>query len=311
MTVRNLSGYTRFITDLEQRWQSFQEQRAEYMLQQARYGSAPEKIAEDILKGFFSLALDWPLGNINNQLGYADMVLTHQGIKKLVVEVKRPGSLSWEKQSLSRALEQAYRYAQEQRVTTIAVSDGDLFFAADIRNGGLVERLRLCLTTDTSTPNLYWVSVDGIHRPTEQLVAITEVDTAPTRMQAKQEGTTAIGDTELLHPKHRVPARCFGYVGNPLKPATWKLPCRLIDGSPDEKHLPGAIRAVLTNYRGAYNKTIPEEAIPDVLVRLGKAAWEAKKMPGQASKPLVSYQLLYDALYQKDRLEEIKSAINL
>ncbi len=91
-------------------------------------------------------------------------------------------------------------------------------------------------------------------------------------------------------------------IGSALKTATWKLPYRLADGSVDERHLPGAIRAVLSNYRGTHIKAIPEAAIGDVLVRLGRAAAEIRKLPGQTPKPLQSYQQLYDALHQMQRL---------
>lgn len=306
MSVRNLSGFTKFSTDLSQRWQVFQDQRNLLLAQENRYGSAPEKIAEDILKSFFDLVLDWPLDCINNQVQFADLVLTHQGIKKLIIEVKRPGLLTWDNQSLIRALDQARRYAEKQRVATIAVSDGNLFYAADIQNGGLVNRIKTQLTDEIVTPNLYWLSVDGIYRPVEQLESL-ESKVGSDKVIAKVDITDndSKQSLELLHPKYKVPCRCFGYVGNPLKPATWKLPYRLQDGSPDEKHLPGAIRAVVSNYRGVHNKTIPEKAVPDVLVRLGQAAWEASRMPGQTNKPLPSYQMLYDALYQFDRLGEI------
>ncbi len=307
-TVLGLSGFNRFNTDLEERWQTFLTNRQTRLLQQKRYGSVPEKVAEDILKDFFNIALDWPLGNINNQVQYADMVLTHQGIKRLVVEAKQPGSISWNKLSLARALEQAYRYAQQQRVTTIAVSDGVIFYAADIQHGGISDRVRLYLGEDNASPDLYWVSVDGIYRPVEPLAREPFI-LAPRRTLAPAlEENINDQNPPILHPKYKVPAQCFAYVGNPLKTSTWKLPCRLPDGTADEGRLPGAIRAVLTNYRGAYNKSVPEEAIPDVLVRLGKAAWSARKMPEQSTKPLASYQLLHDALYQLGRLDEIKQA---
>lgn len=305
VSVYTLSGFTKFNSDLELRWGLFQQQRSARLIQEARYGSAPEKVAEDILKDLFTIVLDWPLGNINNQVKYADMVLTHQGIKKLIVEVKRPNSISWDKISLVRAMQQAYRYAQEQRVATIAVSDGNIFQAVDIKNGGLANRLRIELSSSTASPELYWVSVDGIYRPVEHLSAPELITNQGTTVILKADNYDE--SEEILHSKYKVPARCFGYVGNPLKQSTWKLPCRLNNGRPDEGRLPGAIRAVLTNYRGAHNKSIPEDAIPDVLVRLGRAAWEAGKMPGQITNPPESYKILHDALYQLDRLDEIKA----
>jgi hypothetical protein len=308
LSVYGLSGYNKFNANLEQRWKSFLDKRQTRLIQEARYGSAAEKVAEDILQDFFTMVLDWKLGSINNQIQYADMVLTHQGLKRLIVEVKRPNSLSWDKLTLDRALNQARKYAQQQRVTTIAVSDGALFYAVDIKNGGLVDRARLNLDNQSIPLNLYWVSVDGIYRPVEKL-SEEHMETTPDALISLPNNNASTDTSEeLLHPKHSVPARCFAYVGDPSKTSTWKLPYRLMNGQTDEKHLPGAIRAVSTNYRGAHNKSVPEEAISDVLVRLGMAAWSAGKMPEQTNKPLGSYQILHDALYQLGRLDEIKQA---
>ena len=109
----------------------------------------------------------------------------------------------------------------------------------------------------------------------------------------------------LLHPQHGRPASCFAYVGDALHTSTWKLPYRFADGRVDAAHLSGAIRAVVSNYRGARVKTIPEAALSDVLVRLGKAAAELRKMPTQCPKPQLSYQQLYQALQQLGRLNEV------
>ena len=305
VSVSKLSGYVKFSSDLDQRWEAFQSKRQTRLIQENRFGSAAEKVAEDILQDFFTTVLDWPLSSINNQIGYADIVLTNQGLKRLIVEVKRPGSLSWDKRSLVEALEQARRYAEQQRVTSIAVSDGILFYAVDIKNGGLIDRATLYLDSSTASKTLYWMSLDGIYRPIEKFDDEQQIIGKRITVAISESNNTNI-DTKIIHPKYKVPASCFAYVGNPLKTSTWKLPCWLIDGGTDEKRLPGAIRVVLTNYRGAHNKSIPEEAIPDVLVRLGKAAWHAGKMPGQTNKPIESYQVLHDALYQLGRLEEIK-----
>ena len=302
--VQSLSGFKKFNLGLDDRWKVFAERRQTQLAQALRYGSIPEKVAEDILKDFFTIALDWKLSDVNNQVKYADMVLTHQGLKRLIVEVKRP-TLQLDKPSLNRALDQAYRYAQEQRVSTIAVSDGGLLYVAQISNGGIEDRVTIRLDSLCPSPDLYWISVDGIKRPIEYLASEdkpneSHADNSTNSIEVFQE------DKQILHPKHDRPSWCFAYVGNPLRTSTWKLPYLNADGSVDTGHLPGAIRAITGNYRGAHNKSVPESAVPDVLVRLGKAAWRAGKMPGQVPNPIESYQSLYDDLYQLDRLDEIK-----
>lgn len=302
--VLTLAGFRKFMERLPASWQTFRVQRQTRLAQHARNGLAAEKVAENIVEDFLTIALDWSLGDLNNQLHYADIVLTSLGIKRLLIEVKRPGSLRWDQPSLESALSQARRYAAEQRVQSIAVSDGTLFYAADVVNGGLQERARLQLDSDEHSADAWWLSIDGIYRPATTLVERSETAVVCVVQPEALEEHSPDAET-LLHPRHKVPAECFAYVGDPSRTATWKLPYRLADGSVDQGHLPGAIRAVLSNYRGARVKTIPESAIADVLVRLGKAAAEIRKLPGQTPKPLASYQQLYDALHQIQRLDEL------
>ena len=69
--------------------------RTERLAQGELYGHPAEKVAETILEDLFTGPLDWALGEIAYQVGYADIELTRLGIKHLVVEVKRPGALAW------------------------------------------------------------------------------------------------------------------------------------------------------------------------------------------------------------------------
>lgn len=301
----NLATYRKLIDHLPASWPTFLSRRRCRLTQQERNGVAAEKVAENILEDFFIVALDWSIGDLNNQLRYADIVLTKLGIKRLLVEVKRPGSLGWDQRSLEQALSQARRYADEQRINSIAVSDGTLFYAADIISGGLEDRARLRLDTPSCSRDAWWVSVDGIYRPAVSLEPDAEAAPMPAVGAPDVFDAAAVADDVLRHPRYGVPARCFAYVGDASRPSTWKLPYRLESGAADEGHLSGAIRAVLTNYRGAHASSIPEAAVPEVLVRLGKAAAELRKLPGQTRSPLTSYQQLYDALYQLGRLDEV------
>lgn len=113
-------------------------------------------------------------------------------------------------------------------------------------------------------------------------------------------------DEEVLHKSKRVPARCFAYAGDPNNQETWKLPYLTYEGAPDKRRLSGAIGCIVTNCRGGNVNGIPETAVPDVLVRLEKAAWQAGKMPGQIAKPAATYAQLHDALIQLERLHDIE-----
>jgi hypothetical protein len=93
------------------------------------------------------------------------MVLTRLGVKQLIVEVKRPGSLAWDERSVSLALAQAQRYADRQKVRSIAVTDGLIFYARDTIPGGCLDRALVRLDEPAAPDDLWWLSVAGIQRP--------------------------------------------------------------------------------------------------------------------------------------------------
>jgi hypothetical protein len=303
--IESLASYKHCIERISANWSAFLEKRRERLAQQERHGVAAEKVAENILEDLFSAVLDWPLSDINNQLEHADLVLTRLGIKKVIVEVKRPGALAWSRKAVERALEQARRYAGEQDVKTIAVSDGYLLYAADIEHGGLEDRLFVDLSAAEPPKVLWWLSVQAIYRPREPAEAALQLlpEIAPV------EATPTTPDApELLHPKYHLPCHCFAHVGNPADVHSWKLPYRNADGTVDPRRLPKAIQAILTNYRGAQVKAIPERAIPDVLVRLARAASSLGKMPHQCGDAAAIYRELREALEQVGRLQEVLGA---
>jgi len=98
-----------------------------------------------------------------------------------------------------------------------------------------------------------------------------------------------------LDPKHHLPAASFAYVGDPADPATWKLPYRHADGSPDGRRLPLAIEAVLGTYRGGHAK-IPAASRRKVLETLAAAARELHRMPPEEAHPRPLYRKLAAAL---------------
>jgi hypothetical protein len=63
------------------------------------------------------------------------------------------------------ALEQARRYADEQKVKCIAVSDGVMFYAASIEGGGLRDRVFASLESKEPHSDLWWLSEHGVYRP--------------------------------------------------------------------------------------------------------------------------------------------------
>ena len=148
-------------------WADFQAKRWERLAQQARSGTAAEKVAENILEDLFTMVLDWRLSEVNVQAGYAGLALSRLGAKQLIVEVRGPGALAWNERAIDLALAQARRSADGQRVKAIAISDGIMLYARDIIQGGHRDRLFTRLDEPWAPEDLWWLSVDGIYRPRE------------------------------------------------------------------------------------------------------------------------------------------------
>jgi hypothetical protein len=242
--------------------------------------------------------LDWSKGDILYQQGRADIILSKNLEKYLVIEVKRPGSLQPHRYSLEAALEQARGYADQQNVTRIAASDGKLFFAADIEHGADVDRTLVELDEETPPLGLWWLSVHGIYRRCEDKVVWPSTSGDP---------CISIDANTLLHPKYRLPARCFAYVGNANDPKTWKLPFREADGRIIDRRLPKAIQALLSNYRGAKVGGIPDPAIPSVLTKLACAAMQEGRMPAPGNEAAPVYQELA-AVIRQQKLDQVVQA---
>lgn len=280
-------------------WPDFAARRAKRL----GHGTVVERVAENILEDLFTSVLDWQIGEVKHQQGYADLELTQMGIKYLVLEAKRPGALAWSRRAVEAALDQALRYATAQKVRSIAVSDGVMLYAADVKNGGLQDRVFAALDSAEPEESLWWLSVQGIWRPRVE-AGDASLRLLPEEPLAAAPATPA--DTGLMHPKYRRPARCFAYVGNAGKTSTWSLPYLEADGTVDTKRLPKAIGSILSNYRGGKVGKIPEDAIPDVLVRLGRAAVQLGRMPFQDSETADVYVQLQAALDQLGRLDAIR-----
>jgi hypothetical protein len=301
--IEDLASYRRTVQKIRSNWPAFLQKRSQRLAQHERHGAAAEKVAENILEDLLTMVLDWSLSDINNQIGYADLLLTRLGIKHIIIEVKRPGALAWNRRAVEAALDQAHQYADEQKVSCVGVSDGIMLYAADIQHGGLQDRVFVALDSPDPQESLWWLSEHGIYRSRDERE--DAVLRLPPETKTTERAAVASQDYILLHPKYKVPARCFAYVGNAADPKTWKLPYRLSDGSIDAKRLPKAIQSILSNYRGVKVSGINERDVPDVLVRLACAAAYLGKMPHQVGNPSAVYVQLAGVLDQLGRSEEI------
>ena len=294
-----LACYHHCVDRIQSAWPDFLKRRTQRLLPHPLFGeSPPEKVAENILEDLFTNVLDWPLSGFNPQVNRADLVLSDLGIKHLIIEAKRPGALAWNRRAVTSALSQAVGYAGEQKVERIAVSDGEMLYAADLAGGGLRDRVFVSLSASEAPADLWWLSVQGIWRRREA-TGEAELRLLHEKPLEPDPGTeTREFAQTLLHPKYKLPAQCFAYAGDCSKTNTWKLPYLLGNGTVDAKRFPKAIQCILTSYRGARVGGIPEEAIPAVLTRLARAAAQAGHMPPKASNPAPIYQQLAGKLQQ-------------
>lgn len=74
--VTELAFYRRCVQRIQANWSPFLQKRAAGLTQQERHGVAAERVAENILEDLFTAVLDWSLSDVNNQVGYADLLLT-------------------------------------------------------------------------------------------------------------------------------------------------------------------------------------------------------------------------------------------
>jgi len=278
-----LGRQRRCVEQIRARWPGFLAARQAHLRSHAVGQTPSEKVAENILCDLFTAVLDWSTEQVRLQESRVDILLTRLGVKYLIVEAKRPGSLDGPA-SIGRALRQAVGYAQELNVGAVAVSDGCVLEAHDIERATLALRPRLrAHLSDTSPPGgLWWLSTRGVYR---------------TPQPTAGDGQRLPDDDDLLHPKYRLPARCFAYVGHPRRTSSWKLPYLRADGSVDDRRLPKAIQSVLRDYRGE-QVHLPEEQVPAVLTQLASAAARQGRMPHQDPTPAAIYQALQDTLGQ-------------
>jgi hypothetical protein len=296
-SCEGLASYQNCINRIRSEWPEFLRKRSMRLQPHELFGEATEKIAENILEDLFTGVLDWSTGDFLLQLNRADIVLADHGIKHLIIEAKRPRSLAWNHSAVEQAIAQALRYASEQKVKRIAVSDGFMLYAVDLCEGGTHDRVFVDLSGSQPPFDLWWLSVQGIYRekeftPGSAFSLLPQESASPDSV-----ANSAAQSEELLHPKYQIPARCFAYVSDHADPHTWKLPYLLSNGAVDSKRLPKAIQCILSNYRGAKVSGIPESAIPDVLARLARAAAQSGHLPVTSQSSQV-YQQLVDALDQ-------------
>lgn len=176
--------------------------------------------------------LDWEKCDLKYQTGYSDIILSKLSYKYLVLEAKKPGSFG-QQADMDEAIAQARRYADQQNIPCIAVSDGKYLYVADCCNGGLKDRLFIDLSASAPPAEALWrLSVYGINRSYDESITTVLV---PKAVEHLEQASLNIADV-MLHPKYKLPVQCFAYAPHAHLPKTWKLPYRLSCGKPVESN---------------------------------------------------------------------------
>ncbi len=283
-------------------WAHFLEMRRERRTQQESGGEAAERAVEDLVVALFTTVLDWSPHDFRRREGHAGLLLSRSGTNHLILAVRRPGSLMWYRRTVWAALQGVCKQADAEGVKCIAVSDGVMLYAADIGDRGLEDRVFVYLGSTEPPRELWWLSVDGLSRSRWETHGASQL--LPEMVPAAASRAHP-SDGVISHPRYGLPSRCFAYAPYPENPDSWKLPYLLADGSVDTKRLPKAIQSIVSNYRGETVKGIPASELPDVLVKLARAAASLGKMPHQSRRSARTYQRLAEVLAQLGRLEEI------
>jgi hypothetical protein len=121
---RALATYRHCTERIRTEWPSFVARRAERL----KHGNESEMVAQAILEDLFTRVLDWAEGDFEYQVGRADIVLSRNLSKHLVIEAKRPGKLLPGRAAFEQALCQARTYADKEDVQRVAVSDGRFLY---------------------------------------------------------------------------------------------------------------------------------------------------------------------------------------
>lgn len=159
-----LASYRRCAERISVAWPAFLAAHADRL----RHGNEAEKVAEAIIEDLLTQVLDWDKGDLMYQVGYADIVVSRNLVKYLIIEVKRPGTLLPGRKALDDAVAQARRYAGEQKVRCVAATDGRFLYAADVSGGGLADRVLVDLTMPEPPLGLWWLSVHGVYRACDE-----------------------------------------------------------------------------------------------------------------------------------------------
>ncbi len=209
---------------------------------------------------------------------------TGNGRERCVLAISSPGGIPVRQTGRCHAMQAAAQRARVLGIGHAGVCDGGLLYLEDDDGGPRRARLRVWLGQTSAPGELWWATPMGLTQPvTPMQAALVFTPAGPAVGSAVADGSGGVGlkAGAQLHPRLQLPAACFAFVGDPMRPTTWKLPYRRADGRADLRRLIAAAHHAAASLATPIRGGVPYGELPVVIHRLADAARELGQLsPG-------------------------------
>ncbi len=217
------------------------------------------------------------------------------GRERCVLAISSPGGIPGRQTGRCPAMQAAVQRARGLGIGHAGVCDGGLLYLEDDDGGPRRARLRVWLGQTSAPGELWWATPTGMMQPVTPMQAalfFPPVGPAAGSAQADGSGSVGLAADAQLHPRLQLPAACFAFVGDPMRPATWKLPYRRADGRADLRRLIAAAHHAAASLATPIRGGVPYGELPVVIHRLADAARELGQLPPANCHPSGVFQRL-------------------
>lgn len=220
------------------------------------------------------------------------------GRGRCVVAIACPGAIPVRQKGRCLAMRAAAQRARVLGAGHAGVCDGGLLYVEDDDGAERRARLRVWLGQTSAPGELWWATPMGLSQRVTPLQTALPFPPGPAAGLAEgiagADGgggaPTAAG--ARLHPRLQLPAGCFAFVGDPMRPTTWKLPYRRADGRADLRRLIAAAHHAAASLATPFKGGMPFGELPVVIHRLADAARELGQLPPGNGHPSGVFQRL-------------------
>lgn len=226
----------------------------------------------------------------------AFLVGVGNGRERCVLAISSPGGIPGRQTGRCPAMQAAVQRARGLGIGHAGVCDGGLFYLEDDDGRSRRARLRVWLGQTSAPGELWWATPTGMTQPVTPtqgaLVFPPAGPAAAGSARAGGGGGAQPAAGAQLHPRLQLPAACFAFVGDPMRPATWKLPYRRADGRADLRRLIAAAHHAAASLATPIRGGVPYGELPVVIHRLADAARELGQLPPANCHPSGVFQRL-------------------